>query len=173
MHHHTALRAAARSRRIDDASCVAAFARDENGVASSVKFFPALCAGEVGVCRCFGDQNGLHVRRPGTAGRGAELPPNRIFRNEHGSPRMLEQLPLLVRREFVIQGNENAPGKKDGVSGNQPLRLIGHDDASERASRKTGFLQSFGKRMRAFFEIAVGQALFFALAVGFNQTHFF
>jgi len=56
---------------------------------------------------------------------------NRILRDEHGSARMFEQLPLLVRRKFVIERNENAAGKKR-VSRNQPLRLIRHDDAGAR-----------------------------------------
>src|SRR5258708_2450964 len=85
---------------------------------------------------------------------------------------MLEQLPLLVRREFVIQRNEDATGEKNGVGRNQPFRLIRHDDAGASASGEAAVLQSFRKRMRAFLEIAVSQAFFLALTVRFDETHF-
>jgi len=170
--HHATFGAAARPGGVDNARRVLAFARDEDRLACSAKFFPALCAGEIGVCRRLGDQNGLHVSRSGSACGGAELPPDRILRDEHGSARMFEQLPLLVRRKFVIERNENAAGKKNGVSRNQPLRLIRHDDAGARAGGETAVLQSLGQRMCAFLEGTVGQALFFARSVRFDQTHF-
>ncbi len=170
--HHAAFRTSASSGRVDDAGIARAFTRDENRFASPAKFLPAFCAGKIGVCRSFSNQYGLHVRRGGAAGRDAELPPNRIFRDENSSARMLEQLPLFVRRQFVIEWNQNATGKKNRVSGNQPLRLIGHDDAGASASGETAILQSLGQRMRALLEVAIGQALFFALAVGLDQTHF-
>ncbi len=53
--HHATLGAAAGSGGVDNAGCVAAFARDENGLARSATFFPALCAVEIGICWRFGD----------------------------------------------------------------------------------------------------------------------
>src|SRR5881392_4080119 len=100
----------------------------------------AFSADEIGVCRSFGDQHGLHVRRGGAAGRAAELPPDWIFRDENASSRMLEQLPLFVGRQFVIEGNENAARKKNRVSGDQPLRLTGHNNAGASAGGETAIL---------------------------------
>ncbi len=100
------------------------------------------------------------------------MPPDGIFGDEHGSARVFEQLPLLVRREFVIQGNENAAGEKNGVGGDQPFRLIRHDDAGAGAGGETTILQSFRKRIRTLLEVAVSQALFLALAISFDQAHF-
>ncbi len=85
---------------------------------------------------------------------------------------MFEQLPLLVRRQFVIERNENATCEKNRVSRNQPLRLIGHDDAGASAGGEAAVLQSFRKRKRALLEGAISQAFFLALAVGFDQAHF-
>ena len=85
---------------------------------------------------------------------------------------MLEQLPMVVRREFVIERHKDAATEEDGVGRDQPLRLIRHDDAGSSASGEAYVLQSFGQRMRTFFEISVSQALFFALAVRFDQAHF-
>ena len=59
--HHAALGAAARPRGVDNACRVLTFTRDENRFAVSAKFFPALCAGEVGVGWRFRDQNGSNV----------------------------------------------------------------------------------------------------------------
>src|ERR1700757_558873 len=85
---------------------------------------------------------------------------------------MFEELPLLFRSELVIQGNETPPREKKGESRNQPLRLIGHDYASAIAGGEAGVLQSFGQQMRAFLEVAISQALFLAVPVGFDQAHF-
>src|ERR1700722_4745470 len=52
-----ALRASARAGGIDDASCVAAFARDECWFGCDAKIFPAMRASEIGVRRCFGDEH--------------------------------------------------------------------------------------------------------------------
>src|SRR5260370_5042207 len=85
---------------------------------------------------------------------------------------MLEQLPLFVRGQFVIEWNENATREKNRVCRDQPLRLIGHDDAGASAGREAAILQSFRKRKRAFLEVAVRQALFLTLAVRLDQTYF-
>src|SRR5467141_589500 len=53
--HHAALRSAACAGGVDYASRVLAFARDEDRFARSAKFFPALGACEIGICRRFGD----------------------------------------------------------------------------------------------------------------------
>src|SRR6267378_1398037 len=169
--HHAALGAAACPGGVDNARGVLAFARDEYRLVFSAKIFPAPRAGEIGICRCFRHQHGSHVRRGSASSRGAELAPDRIFRDQQGSVRMLEQLPLFVRREFVIQGNKNAASKKNGIRRNQPLRLIRHDDAGASACGEAAFLQSSRKGMRAFLEVAISQALFLALAVRFDQAH--
>src|SRR5260370_12965785 len=85
---------------------------------------------------------------------------------------MFEELPLLFRSEFVIEWNQNAACEKNGVSRNQPLGLIRHDDAGAIAGCETAILQSFGQRMRAFFEISISQPFFLSLAVRLDQAYF-
>ncbi len=79
---------------------------------------------------------------------------------------------MLVRRQFVVERHQHATREKNGVGRDQPLRLIRHDDAGASAGGEAAVLQSFRKRMRAFLEIAVSQALFLALAIGFDQAYF-
>src|SRR6266436_10387796 len=86
--------------------------------------------------------------------------------------RSSDLLPLLVRRQFVIERHQDAARRENRVGGEQPLGLIRHDDAGASASGESTILQGFRKRMRALFEIAIGQALFLSLAVGFDQAHF-
>ena len=85
---------------------------------------------------------------------------------------MLEQLPLLIGSEFVIERNQRAARKKNGVGRDQPLRLIRHDNAGAIARCKACVLQSLGQRMRPRLEFAIRQPLFLALAVRFDQAHF-
>src|SRR3981189_2410022 len=99
------------------------------------------------------------------------MPPDRIFRNEDAGARMLEKLPLLVGSELVVEWNQRAARKKNGVRRNQPLGLIRHDDAGTVARCETSVLQRFGERMRARLEITICQAFVFAFAVRFDQTH--
>ena len=58
MRHDAAFGAAAGAGGIDDAGGVAAFAWHEDWFGFRVKIFPAMCAGEVGVCWSFGDEYG-------------------------------------------------------------------------------------------------------------------
>ena len=85
---------------------------------------------------------------------------------------MFEKLPLFVRREFIVERNQRATCEENGIGRNQPLRLIGHDDAGSIARGETSILQGFRQRMRAFLEIAVREPFLLPFAVGFNQTHF-
>src|SRR5882724_11675051 len=55
--HHATLRTAACTGRVDDASDVFSFARDEHGFGGVSKLFPALRAGEFGVGRSLGHEH--------------------------------------------------------------------------------------------------------------------
>src|SRR5712675_2431820 len=93
------------------------------------KFFPALGASEIGVGRRFGDEDGLNVKSSGTARSGAKLSPDGVLGDQDSCARVLQKLPLFGGREFVIERNEDAARIKNGEGGDQPLGLIGHDDA--------------------------------------------
>ena len=79
---------------------------------------------------------------------------------------------MFVWCKFVIEWNEDATCKENGISGDQPLRLIGHDNAGAVPRGETCVLQCFGQRMSAFLEIAIGEAFLLAFAVRLDQTHF-
>src|SRR6266849_3212785 len=106
-----------------------------------------------------------------TGGSG-ELPPNCVLGDQENGVGVNEQLPLLVGSELVVEGNHHSAAVQNGVGGNEPLGLVGHDDRCSITSLKTSILQRFCQEMRALLEVTVGEAYFFALAVGFNQAHF-
>src|SRR6267143_2796832 len=61
-------------------------------------------------------------------------------------------------------------GRHTRCNGDWSSDVCSSDLAS--AGGEAAVLQSFRKRMRAFLEIAVSQALFLALAIGFDQGYF-
>src|SRR5579864_8817365 len=83
---------------------------------------------------------------------------------------MREQLNLFSRGQFVVERDEDAATVKDRVGRDQPLRLIGHDDGGAIARRESIFLKSGSERQRGFLELGVGEASFFALAIGLDQA---
>src|SRR5208282_1195905 len=109
----------------------------------SAKFFPALSAVEIDVGWSFRHKNTLHVLRRGSARCSAEFPPDWILRDQDFCARVLEQFPLLIRGEFVVERDQSAAGVKNSVSGNQPFGLIRHDDASAIARGETRVLKGF------------------------------
>ena len=95
-----------------------------------------------------------------------------VFDDEKFRLRVREQLNLLVRGELVIHRNENAAAEENRVRGNQPLRLIGHDDRRARAVREAGVLQRARQRQRRFLELAIRETGVFAVAIRFDQAEF-
>ncbi len=85
---------------------------------------------------------------------------------------MGEQLQMLGGGELVIERDQNAAAIEDGIGRDQPFRLIGHDDGGAVVGVEIGVFQSAGQRQRDFFEIGIGQAEFFAIALGFDQADF-
>jgi hypothetical protein len=85
---------------------------------------------------------------------------------------MFEELPLFLRSEFVVERNQRASRVKNGVRGNQPLRLIRHDDAGSPAACEPGVLQSPRQRMRPRSKFAIRHTLLLTLAIRFDQAHF-
>src|ERR1700737_1760539 len=85
---------------------------------------------------------------------------------------MLEEVPLLVGCELVVERYEHATAIKDRVRRDQPFGLIRHNDRRAIAGLETGFLQRFREWMRALLEAAIRDALFLAIAVGFDQACF-
>src|SRR5271165_2844141 len=120
----------------------------------------------------FGNENGAHISRRSAARCPAQLAPDWVFGDQDTCAGMLEQLPLFVWREFVIERNQNAASVKNRVSGNQPFGLIRHDNAGSIARGEARALQRLRQRMSARFEVPVSDPLFFSLAVSLNQAHF-
>ena len=170
--HHAALWTAACTGGVDDAGYVFSFARDEHRFGGVSKFFPALRAGEFGVRRTFGHQHQLDVLCRGTFRRIAELAPNGIFGYQYFSTGMFEQLPVFDGSELVIERHENAAGEKNRIGGDEPLRLVRHDDGSAIAGDESHILQGTSKRVSAALKVFISQTLFFAVAVSFDQTSF-
>src|SRR5262249_17028286 len=170
--HHAAFGAATGSRGIDNAGNVFSLARDKNGFARPAKLLPAMRTSEVGVRRSFGDKDKFYVFCTRAFGSGGELAPNRIFGDEDFRTRVFQQLPVFRWSQFVVERNERATGEENGVRRDQPLGLIGHDDAGAVAGGKTGILQSASERVSAVLELFEGEALLLAIAVGFNQARF-
>src|SRR4029077_19414595 len=81
-----------------------------------------------------------------------------------------DQLPLLVGGELVVEGNHHGTAVENGVGGNKPLRLVGHDDRSTITSLEAGVLQRTSQELRALLEIAVREAFLLALAIGFDEA---
>src|ERR1700751_2530296 len=79
---------------------------------------------------------------------------------------------MFVGRELVVKGNENSSAEEDGVRGDQPLGLVGHDDRRAVAFAKIRILQRTSQRSREFLKIGIGKTGLFAIAIGFNQTSF-
>ncbi len=81
--HHAAFGSAAGAGGVDDGRDVAALTRDEHGFAVAAEFFPAFCAGEIGVWRGFRDENGFQICGETARWRPDELPPDWIFGDEN------------------------------------------------------------------------------------------
>src|SRR5258706_5610140 len=126
--HHTAFWAATSAGGIDNGGHVAALTRNESRFPGAAKFFPANCTGKINIWWCFGDEDGFEICCGGMQWRDGELPPDWIFGDENTRPRMQEQLPLFFGEKFVVEWDQDAAAVEDGVSGNQPLGLISHDD---------------------------------------------
>ncbi len=99
---HTAFRTAAGARGIDDGSDVVALTQNKRRFSRAAEFLPTIRLIEICIRRRFGDENSLQICCCTAAGSRAELPPYGIFGDEHSGTRVLEQLPLLIGREFVI-----------------------------------------------------------------------
>ncbi len=86
--------------------------------------------------------------------------------------RMGEELQLFSGREFVIERDQDAAAEENRVGGDQPFGLIGHDDGGACAVSQSGILQRARQGQRLFFELAIGEARVFAIAIGFDQADF-
>ena len=111
---HAALRTAAGPRGIHDARDVPTLARNKLGFARAAEFFPALRTMEVRIGGGFRDEHGAHATSLERIRR-RKLAPDRILRDEHAHAGMLQQLPMFVGRQLVIQGHKHASTMKDGI----------------------------------------------------------
>ena len=101
------------------------------------------------------------------------MAPDGIFGDENFRARMFEELPLLGGGEFIVKRDEDSTAIKNGEGRDQPLGLVGHDDAGAVGGGEAGVLNGAGEWESAGFEFAVGEAVFFAFAVGLDETDFF
>ena len=125
----------------------------------------------VGVWRRFGDQDRAQFMLAKVR-RLRDGAPERIFDEEHARFRVRQQLQMLVGGELVIERHDHAAGKKNSVGGDQPLRLIRHDDRGAVAGGKARIFERRSQRLGGFAKLPVGQARTFALAVGLDQADF-
>ncbi len=173
MRHHAAFRPPAGSRRIHNRRGIAARARPKFRLARpGAGYFPAHPAKQIRIYRGFGNDDHLEFGGGLAAFCDAQLPPDRIFRDEHARARMFQQLPLLIRREFVIERHQHAARIKYRVRGDQPLGLIGHNDRGAISRRKSRVLQRFRDRHSAISKFPVRQPVIFALAVRLDEAGF-
>src|SRR5258708_9847067 len=86
---------------------------------------------------------------------------------------MREQLHMLGSEGFVNERSNHTAGKKDSVGGDQPFRLIGHDDRGSVPGGKARILKRRGQWLSSFAKLPVGQPRTFALAVGLDQPDLF
>src|SRR5262245_52141338 len=85
---------------------------------------------------------------------------------------MGEKLKVLVGGQLVVERNDDAAAIKDRVRGNQPLRLIGHNNRGAITGTESTRLQELYERERRFFEIAVSQPAILSVAIGFDEARF-
>ncbi len=61
---------------------------------------------------------------------------------------------MLCRRELAVKRDQNAACEENCIGGNQPLRLIRHDNRGARAALQAGILQRASEGQRGFLELA-------------------
>src|SRR5262245_57837291 len=93
--HHTALRAPAGPRGVDDAGEIFALAGNQyrRGILVS-EGFPTLRSRKIGVWRSLGDKNGLHTAGARARRRSRQLAPDGVFGDQNLRARVLEKLPV-------------------------------------------------------------------------------
>src|SRR5208282_5426126 len=121
------------------------------------KILPALRPRQIGVRGRFRykDQRKLMLRKIGRLRDGA---PEGELGDQHFGLRVGQKLELFVSSEFVVERDQHAAGEKNRIGGNQPLRLIGHDDGSAAGRGETGVLQSSRERESRVTELTKRQA---------------
>jgi len=157
---------------INDAGDVFPFLRNEDGRVGAFDVFPPLRSGHVGAIGGFGGDHSFQARGSGAAGRCAELAPDAVFGDEHLASECFRSCHCSSDLSLKSRGTSVAPRKKNRIGGNQPLGLIGHNDGDAVAGADAHVLQCFGERQGFVLEIAVGEALLFFAAVGFDQADF-
>ena len=160
----TALRAASGPRGIYDAGWIFALAGDENRIPFTPKLLPSKGCFQVGCWRRFRHQHNtelvvLEVRVLGNS------TPQVIFDDQEFGFGMREQLKLFAGAQLIVKWDENASGVKYRVSGDQPLRLIRHDNCGPFAFVELGVLKGSRQRQRHLLEIRVSQPRTLAIAV--------
>src|SRR5882724_10115380 len=85
---------------------------------------------------------------------------------------MFEQLRVFRGRELVIERHKNAAGEKNRIGGDEPLRLVRHDDGGAIGGGESRILQGTSKRVSAALKVFISQKFFFADAVSLDQTSF-
>ena len=172
MSQDTTFGAASGSRGVNDASDIVFLAHNEVRRTLAFEVLPTKGAREIRAQRgfCNEDDFGSDVLKPGIC---HDRAPEVVFDNQNFGFRVREELQMFGSRELIVERNHHAAAVENGICGNQPLRLISHDDGGAIVRIEIGILQCSGERKGNFLEIGVGQAEFFAVALGFDETHFF
>ena len=79
---------------------------------------------------------------------------------------------MFGRRQLEIEWNDHSAAVKHRISGNQPFRLIAHDNRHAIARTELAIFERPRQRQGKILEIEVSEPCLFAVAIGFNQTGF-
>src|SRR5579863_8841575 len=85
---------------------------------------------------------------------------------------VLKQLKMLDGAEFVIEGHQHTAAIENRIRGNQPLRLVGHDDRRAIAGFELSVLQSASQGQSDLFEIGVGESGLLSIPVRLDEAKF-
>src|SRR6266566_1755007 len=83
---------------------------------------------------------------------------------------MGQQLQMLFGCQFVIERDKHTSHLKDRVRGNQPLRLISHDDGGTISRAELRVLKSTRQRRGSLLEVGISKTSALAVAVRLDQA---
>ena len=96
--------------------------------------------------------------------------PEVVFDDQELRLRMRQQFEVFGRAELVIERNHDAAAVENGVGGNQPFRLVGHDDRRPVARVEVRILQGSQQTPSQPLKIRVGEPQLLAVAIRLDEA---
>jgi len=140
-------------------------------IAFALKFLPTISTSQIGARRGFRDENNLG-REFRKIRRLRDCSPQVKFNDQETRFGMRQELEMFGWSQFVIERNQHTAAEKNRIGGNQPLRLIGHDDGGAISSFEVGVFEGAAKGTSHRLEVRIGEANFLAIAIGLDQAGF-